>query len=188
MAFSCKIFYKCDCTIFRVPYSGVFKPYSDVLKSYSGVFLQKNFMTPHTEFKEPYSSVFKPYSDVLKPYSSVFLARTIRKVARHLSFFTIFLLAKVPWTSHSWISWFSPSKVLWDHSSISSFPTKGTWPFVVVSSVNPLGLPPFFARLSYGYHSSTLFLGPLSWVIFTLSKVYSFLLLLLGFCLFFTVL
>lgn len=113
-----------------------------------------------------------------------------RKLAGHLSFFTIFLLAEVPWTFLSWISWFSPSdsKVLWDHSSISSFPTKGTWPFVVVSSVNPLGLPPFFARLSYGYHSSTLFLGPLSWVIFTLSKVYSFLLLLLGFCLFFTVL
>ena len=35
-----KNFYKCDCSIFREPYSGVFKPYSDVLKPYSGVFLQ----------------------------------------------------------------------------------------------------------------------------------------------------
>ena len=73
MAFSCKIFYKCDCPTFRVPYSGVFKPYSDVLKSYSSVFLQKNFISPHTGFKEPYNGVFKPYSDVLKPYSGVFL-------------------------------------------------------------------------------------------------------------------
>ena len=66
-----KKIYKCDCPIFRVPYSGVFKPYSDVLKSYSGVFLQKKFISPHTGFKEPYSGVFKPYSDVLKPYSGV---------------------------------------------------------------------------------------------------------------------
>ena len=37
----CKnFFYKCDCSIFREPYSNVFKPYSDVLKPYSGVFLQ----------------------------------------------------------------------------------------------------------------------------------------------------
>ena len=48
VVFSCKIFYKCDCPIFRVPYSGVFKPYSDVLKSYNGVFLQKKF------YKSPY--------------------------------------------------------------------------------------------------------------------------------------
>ena len=41
-----KNFYKCDCSIFREPYSGVFKPYS---------------------------GVFKPYSDVLKPYSGVLL-------------------------------------------------------------------------------------------------------------------
>ena len=41
VAFSCKFFYKCDWPIFRVPYSGVFKPYSDVLRPCSGVFLQK---------------------------------------------------------------------------------------------------------------------------------------------------
>ena len=35
-----KNFYKCNCSIFREPYSGVFNPYSDVLKPYSGVFLQ----------------------------------------------------------------------------------------------------------------------------------------------------
>ena len=35
-----KKFYKCGCSIFRDPYSGVFKPYSDILKPYSGVFLQ----------------------------------------------------------------------------------------------------------------------------------------------------
>ena len=69
-----------------MPYSGVFKPYSDVLKSYSGVFLQKNFMTPHTEFKEPYSSVFKPYSDVLKPYNGV-LELDFPKIEFHVFFF-----------------------------------------------------------------------------------------------------
>ena len=36
-----KKIYKCNCPIFREPYSGVFKPYSDVLNPYSGVFLQK---------------------------------------------------------------------------------------------------------------------------------------------------
>ena len=41
-----KKIYKCDHSIFREPYSGVFKPYS---------------------------GVFKPYSDVLKPYNDVFL-------------------------------------------------------------------------------------------------------------------
>ena len=33
-------FYKCDCPIFKEPYSGVLKPYSDDLKPYSGVFRQ----------------------------------------------------------------------------------------------------------------------------------------------------
>ena len=86
MAFSCKIFDKCDCPIFRVPYSGVYKPYSDVLKSYSGVFLQKFFISPHTGFKEPYIGVFKPYSDVLKPYSGV-LELDFPKIEFHAFFF-----------------------------------------------------------------------------------------------------
>ena len=85
-----KKIYKCDCPIFRVPYSGVFKPYNDVLKSYSGVFLQKKFISPHTGFKEPYSGVFKPYSDILKPYSGV-LELDFPKIVFHAFFFLVLL-------------------------------------------------------------------------------------------------
>ena len=68
-----KNFYKCDRSIFREPYSDLFKPYSDILKPYSGVFLQIFYKCDYLIFRVPYSCVFKPYSDVLKPYSSVFL-------------------------------------------------------------------------------------------------------------------
>ena len=73
-----------------VPYSGVFKPYSDVLKSYSGVFLQKNFISPHTGFKELYSGLFKPYSDVFGLYSGV-LELDFPKLEFHAFFFLVLL-------------------------------------------------------------------------------------------------
>lgn len=88
----------------------------------------------------------------------------------HLSFFTIFLLAEVPLIFLSWTSWFSPSnsKVLWDHLSISGFPTEGIWSFVAVSSVNPLGFPIFLLCFLIGINVSfkhpflcTLFMGHL---------------------------
>ena len=85
-----KKIYKCDRPIFRESYSGVFKPYNDVLKPYSGVFLQKNFISPHIGFKEPYSGVFKPYSDVLKPYSGV-LELDFPKNEFHAFFFFSFI-------------------------------------------------------------------------------------------------
>ena len=66
-----KKFYKCDCPIFRVTYSGVFNPYSDVLNPYSGVFLQKKiclflphlgrpivaFLIPTVTFKNPIAAI-----------------------------------------------------------------------------------------------------------------------------------
>ena len=60
-----KKIYKCDCPIFKEPYSGVFKPYSDVLK---------------------------PYSDVLKPYSGV-LELDFPKIEFHAFFFFQFYWA-----------------------------------------------------------------------------------------------
>ena len=99
VAFSYKIFYKCDCPIFRVLYSNVFKPYSDVLKSYSGVFLQKFFISPHTGFKEPYSSIFKPNSDVLKPYNGV-LELDFLKIKFHAFFFFLVLLGIIRFSTN----------------------------------------------------------------------------------------
>ena len=111
-AFSYKFFYKCDCPIFREPYSGifkpysgVFKPYSDVLKPYSGVFLQIFFCVitpfqgalsgvfkPYSDVLKPYNGVFKPYSNVLKPYSGV-LELEFHKLEFHAIFFFFFYQA-----------------------------------------------------------------------------------------------
>ena len=99
-----KKIYKCDCPIFRVPYSGIFKPYIDVLKFYSGVFLQKKFISPHTGFKESYNGVFNPYSDVLKPYSGV-LELDFPKIEFHAIFFFLVLLGITRFSTNQVFHW-----------------------------------------------------------------------------------
>lgn len=76
----------------------------------------------------------------------------------------------------SWISLFSPldSKVFfWDHSSFSCSSTKGTWSFVAISLVDPLGLLPFLLGFLYGSHSGTYFFTTFYWIICTLFKALS---------------
>ena len=76
----------------------------------------------------------------------------------------------------SWIGLFSPLDSMvfsGDHSSFSCSSTKGTWSFVSISLVDPLGLLPFLLGFLYGSHSRTSFFTTFYWVICTLFKALS---------------
>ena len=100
-------FYKCDCPIFREPYSSVFKPYSDVsnpIVAFSCKFFV-NVIAPI--LREPYSGIFKPYSDVFKLYSSVFLQN-------------FFISVTIPSSGSPIVAFLSPIAAFWNSTSLKS--------------------------------------------------------------------